>query len=238
MSFLQFEERRSDSPLIERVWRAHSERAGTFHSVASSHCEIVLSRVAGKSWVTLRGPETRVSPADCPADGEWVGIRFSLGTYLRPFPASSLIDRRDVNLAEGVHQSFWLEGSRWAHPDFDNAELLVSELAAEGLLARDSAVAEFLRGEVSSLSQRTSQRRFLRATGMSYRDHQQIGRARQAVQLLREGVSIVETVHLAGYFDQPHLTRALRHHIGITPAQLVRGSDTQLSFLYKTDRRW
>ena len=37
------DERASDSPFVERVWRCHSERAGTFVSVASSHCEIVVT---------------------------------------------------------------------------------------------------------------------------------------------------------------------------------------------------
>jgi hypothetical protein len=63
------------SPFIERVWRSHSERAGTFLSVAATHCELVLTRHRGSIRVTLRGPETRPSTADCPAEGEWIGIR-------------------------------------------------------------------------------------------------------------------------------------------------------------------
>src|SRR5262245_58028033 len=106
MSFLQFQERRSDSPLIERVWRSHCERTGTFQSVAASVCEIVVSRVAGRTWLTLRGPETRVSSADCPAGGEWVGIRFTPGTYLPAYPASRLIDRNDVNAPDISGRSF------------------------------------------------------------------------------------------------------------------------------------
>ena len=46
-------------------------------------------------------------------------------------------------------------------------------------------------------------------------------------------VSILETVHHAGYFDQAHLTRSLRRLIGETPARL-RKRARQLSFLYKT----
>jgi hypothetical protein len=53
--FLVFEERPSDSPYVERVWRSHSERAGTFLSVASSHIEMVVSRVRGRQFLTLRG---------------------------------------------------------------------------------------------------------------------------------------------------------------------------------------
>src|SRR5215216_5766315 len=55
------DDRPSDSPFVERVWRAHSERAGTFLSVASSHCEMVVTRHRGRIKVTLRGPETRAT---------------------------------------------------------------------------------------------------------------------------------------------------------------------------------
>jgi hypothetical protein len=66
-----FEDRLSDSPFIERVWRSHSERPGTFRSVAASTFEMVLSRHGGRTFFTLRGPETQMTLADLPADGEW-----------------------------------------------------------------------------------------------------------------------------------------------------------------------
>ena len=55
------------------------------------------------------------------------------------------------------------------------------------------------------------------------------------VCLCRDGASILDTVHEAGYFDQAHLTRSLRVLIGVTPAGITR-HDAQLSFLYKTCR--
>src|SRR5579859_5293941 len=63
----------------------------------------------------------------------------------------------------------------------------------------------------------------------------QIERARYATCLLQQGVSILDTVEQAGYFDQPHLTRSLKHYIGQTPAQILQKSrPEQISFLYKT----
>ena len=50
----------------------------------------------------------------------------------------------------------------------------------------------------------------------------------------QDGAGIGETVHLAGYYDQAHLTRSLRRLIGQTPAR-IRRHEAQLSFLYKTD---
>jgi methylphosphotriester-DNA--protein-cysteine methyltransferase len=61
----------------------------------------------------------------------------------------------------------------------------------------------------------------------------QIERARHAATLLKDGVSILDAVHEAGYFDQAHLTRSLKHLIGQTPVEIGRRT-RQLSFLYKT----
>jgi hypothetical protein len=234
-TFLVFEDRPSDSPLIERVWRCHSERAGTFLSVAAAHCEMVLTRHRDKVVLTLRGPETMATTIDCPANGEWLGIRFSLGTFLPHYPAAALINRRDVNLPSVNGRSFWLQGSAWEYPDFENAERLVTRLLQAGLLARDSVVSAAVRGEWQPLSRRSAQRHFLQATGMTHGTYRRIERARHAATLLQQGVSIRDTVHRAGYFDQAHLTRSLRRLIGETPARL-RKRARQLSFLYKTSR--
>ena len=37
----EFEERGSDSALVERIWRTRNERAGEFVSLAASHRELV-----------------------------------------------------------------------------------------------------------------------------------------------------------------------------------------------------
>jgi len=232
-TFLVFEDRPSDSPLVERIWRRHSERAGTFLSVAASHCEMVVTRHRGKTLLTLRGPETRATTIDCPAGGEWLGIRFSLGTFLPYHPAARLIDRSDVNLPGVTGRSFWLQGSAWEYPDFENAETFVTRLLRAGVLARDPAVGAALSGESQALSRRSTQRHFLQATGITHGAYRRIERARYATTLLRRGVSILDTVHQAGYFDQAHLTRSLRRLIGETPARL-RERARQLSFLYKT----
>lgn len=230
--FLVFEDRRSDSPLIERVWRCRSERAGTFLSVAATHCELVLTRRRGRVRVTLRGPETRPSSIDCPADGEWIGIRLAAGVWLPGHPAASLMDRRDFELPVTTRRTFRLDGSAWEYPGFDDAEALAAGLARAGMLARDPAVAAALAGDTKALSRRSVQRHFLLATGMTARTWRQIQRARHAAVLLRSGASIAEAVHLAGYYDQAHLTRSLRRLIGATPGRIQR-QEQQLSFLYK-----
>jgi hypothetical protein len=68
--FITFDDRPSDSPFIERVWRSRSDRADTFLSIAASHFEMVVTRLLGQTCLTLRGPETKATTADCPAEGE------------------------------------------------------------------------------------------------------------------------------------------------------------------------
>jgi AraC-like DNA-binding protein len=68
------------------------------------------------------------------------------------------------------------------------------------------------------------QRRFLRATGLTHGALCQIESAQKATALLEQGVSILDTVELVGYADQPHLTRSLKRFVGRTPAEIVRAS--------------
>jgi helix-turn-helix protein len=231
--FLSFDDRLSDSPFVERIWSCRSDRAGVFLSVAASHFEMAVTRHRGKTFLTLRGPETKATTADCPAEGEWLGIRFKLGTFMPQLTPGHLLDRNDVTLPDATSHSFWLNGSAWEYPNIENAETFVKRLVQKGIIARDSAVAAARRGREQALSLRSAQRHFMRATGLTHCTVRQIERARHATNLLKEGVSILDTVHEAGYFDQAHLTRSLKYRIGQTPAEIIRGKH-QLSFLYKT----
>jgi methylphosphotriester-DNA--protein-cysteine methyltransferase len=42
--------------------------------------------------------------------------------------------------------------------------------------------------------------------------------------MLQQGASILDTVYSLGYFDQPHLTHALKRFMGQTPAQFARAA--------------
>lgn len=232
-TFFNFEDRPSDSALVERVWCCNSERSGTFLSMAASHFEMVITRHKGKTFLTLRGPETKASSLECPADGEWLGIRFKLGTFMPQFLPGRLRDHNDVNLP-GAENRFWLNGSAWQYPTFENADIFVKRLMKAGIISRDSIVNTALQSEPSKLSLRSTQRHFRQATGISYTLFRQIERARYATTLLKDGISVADTVHRAGYFDQAHLTRSLGRFIGQTPARIFQG-ERQLSFLYKTE---
>ncbi|MBL8148277.1 MAG: AraC family transcriptional regulator [Anaerolineae bacterium] len=219
MSFI-IESRGSDSPLIETVWRTESAEAGSFISSADIHCGIVLTRYQGKTTVTVKGPETKASPASFPADAEYFGIVFRPGTFLPHLLPKHLADRRDFVLPDASSKTVWLQGSVWELPSFENADTFVNRMAREDLLVHDAIVTSVLQEQPQSLSVRAVQYRFLRATGMTYSTAYQITRAQRAVTLLRKGISILDTVYEAGYYDQAHLTRSLKRFAGQTPAQV------------------
>jgi len=230
-----FEERLSDSPFVERIWCTQSERAGDFLSIAASCWELVVSRYHGETTMTVRGPETKVTPLHVTLVGaEFFGIIFKLGTVMPYLPASTLVDG-DMDLPEASSKSFWLNGSVREFPNYENADTFVAQLVREDLLVRDPIVESVLRGQPQELSPRSVQRRFLQATGLTQGSIRQIERARLATILLQQGVAILDTVNQAGYADQAHLTRALKYFIGKTPTQIIRKSEPeQMSLLFKT----
>src|SRR3954471_20882226 len=101
MMLFTFEERRSDSPLVETVWRSQSEQAGSFTSVAISHWEMVVTKQYDKIYLTVRGPETKATPAPVPEYAEIFGIQFKLGTFMPHLPASDLVDEA-LNLPDAA----------------------------------------------------------------------------------------------------------------------------------------
>src|SRR5262245_464191 len=230
-SLIQFEHRPSDSPFIDRVWRSHSQRAGVFHSIASCHWDMVVTRLQGRITLTVRGPESKATLADLPAEGEWFGVRFKVGTFMPLMRSGDRRDRNDVTLPNATSRSFWLNGSAWDFPSFENAETFVHRLVQAGLVAADRTVERTLRGEWQRVSTRTEQRRVLQVTGLTRGAICQIERARRATLLLRRGTPILDVVHETGYYDQAHLTRSLQRFVGLSPARIVQGGE-QLSLLY------
>ncbi len=217
-----FDERRSDSPLVERVWRTESEQDGNFVSRAGCQWELVFWRYNGTTQATLRGPETQASLARCEAGAEFFGITFKLGTFMPDLPVSRLVDGA-IDLPGAACGAFWLHRASWERPTFENADTFVGHLARAGLLAHDPLVAAVLEGRPPDLSVRAVQYRFLRATGLTRSAIEQIERAKRAEALLARGAPIGDVIDEAGYSDQPHLTRSLKRLVGRTPAQIARG---------------
>lgn len=232
---ITFTDRPSNSQFIERVFRSHSDQAGVFRSIAACHSMMVVSRVAGKTFLTVRGPETKVTMADLPPEGEWFGVLFKLGTFMPLMRSAELRDRNDLTLPNATKRAFWLQGSAWEFPNFENMETFVQRLVRRGLIVTDSIAERAIRREVQAVNTRTEQRRVHNATGLTLGAIHQIERARHATLLLQQpGKSISDVAHEAGYYDQAHLTRTLRRFVGLTPARIADGTE-QLSLLYNKE---
>jgi AraC-like DNA-binding protein len=216
------EVRSSDSAFVEAIWRTQSEGTGSFISSAAIHWDMLLMRHRGKTTFTVQGPETKATRTTLPTDAEWLGITFKLGAFMPDLLPIRLLDRHDVNLPEATSKSFWLYGSTWEFPTYENADTFVNRLVRAGLLVRDPLVDDVMQDYPLDLSTRALQYRFRRATGMTYKTVQQIERVRQAATLLEQGCPILDTAYQLGYFDQSHLTNSLRRYIGQTPAQISR----------------
>jgi AraC-like DNA-binding protein len=215
-----FERRSSRSPMIEQTWQTRSEAGESFISVAVSHWEIVVTRQRGKARLTMRGPETKATTSPIPADAEFFGIQFSLGTFMPGLPPGQLVDG-SLTLPPATRTSFWLDGAGWELPGPDTADVFVDRLVRAGLLVHDPVVSAALAGDVKGLSRRSVERRVSRATGLTRGTISRIRRAERAVELLCRGVPPLDVAGQAGYADQPHLTRSLTRFAGRTPSQIA-----------------
>lgn len=232
---LEIAGRPSDSPYVSYVWRSRSEGVDRMTAVATTGWDLVFWEARGGFHATVAGPESRVSTAAVPEEARFFGITFALGTLLPQLPAPRLLDS-GVDIPDATRRRFWLHGSHWPVPGPDDAEAFADRLVRAGVLVRDPLVAEVMRGGTPDVSPRTAQRRFRSATGFTHGAARQIERARHAAVLLREGAAAADVVHRLGYFDEPHLARALTRFIGRTAGQLRDDPRPArpLSLLYKT----
>ncbi|MBE2271512.1 MAG: helix-turn-helix domain-containing protein [Anaerolinea sp.] len=208
---------------VDLVWHTRTERAGSFTSSAAASWELVFSQFQGETIVAARGPETKATQADFPADAEFFGITFKLGAFMPHLPIKTMLDRQDVILPQaGSRRSFWLNGSAWELPTIENVDVFISRLIRQDILVRDREVESALHGRSPALSPRSLQYRFVQATGLAHKTIQQIERARRAAKLLEHGTRPLDAAFELGYFDQAHLTNSLRRFIGKTPVQIVQ----------------
>jgi len=225
MSFLM-EGRAPDSPYIASIWRGWAGSDYAPLCPADGRWNLLFLGKPGRVQVFVEGPMTKVTPKTHPEGTEWLVIKFSLGTFMPWLPVSTLVDTKEM-LPLAARESFWLHGAAWQFPDYENAETFIDRLVRDDVLLRDAVVTDALQGQPQDRSARTVRRRFLQATGLPPKAHEQIERAQQAAALLAQGASIPDAVYQAGYADQPHLTRSLRRFIGQTPAQLARSGEPE-----------
>ena len=230
---IEFDDRPSESPLIDRVWRCRSDAVDHMTSIATAHWTLVVWR-DGRDWrVAVQGPETAAAAAPVPPETEFVGIRLALGTAIEQIPTEQLVDT-GAEFAPASRGSMRILGHTLPLLTFDDAEALVQRLLRSGVIVRDTFVSDVLRGWSPDVTTRTIRRHFVSATGLTPGSILQIERAREAATLIRTGAPIADVAHDLGYYDQPHLSRSLNRFIGHTAMELRNGTSGQLSVLYKT----
>lgn len=191
-------------------------------SVATETWGLVFWEQQGVRSAAVTGPEIRTGTSPVPEEADFVGIQFAVGTSLRAVTASTLVDS-GIPLPDVTARGFWLDGGRWETPRPDDAEALVERLVAQEVVVRDALVADTLRGLRPAMTERTLERRFRAATGLTQGAVRQIERARTAALLLSAGETPADVVDKLGYYDEPHLARALRRFVGRTARQLREG---------------
>src|SRR5258708_5522059 len=224
------EERKTSSPYIETIMRGRTESDGSVLRAAESHWHMVLRKLGGNVDLLVVGPWASAGVISYTEGAELLWIKFKLGTFLPHLPTRHLLDRETI-LPGAAGKSFWLDGSAWQFPDYENADTFVDRLFRAGVLACDpvvNAVLQDHQDHLEDMPSRTVRHRFRHATGLTQSHIRQMKRAQHAQALLQQGVSILDTVDEAGYFDQPHLTRSLKQFIGYTPAQIIRLSQPEL----------
>jgi len=225
---LRFTTRGSDSPWVDSVWTCTSDQVTTMTSVAGVRWGLVFWEQPGRAHAGITGPETRTGTAPVPEGARFTGIEFAVGTSLRAVPTPALTDG-GIGLPDTTRRTFRLDGARWATPGPDDAEALVGRLVRAGIVVRDVLVADVLRGHRPGVSERTVERRFRAATGLTRGAVRQIERARRAAELLAAGDTAADVVAKLEYFDEPHLARALRGYVGRTVRQLREGAGSAIA---------
>src|SRR5947209_4298765 len=192
------EERLSESPYVETITHGRTASDGSSLRPAEIHWHMVLVRQHGNIQLLVVGPWTSAGVISYTEGAEILWIKLKLGTFMPHLPTREFLDAETI-LPTAASQSFWLNGSAWQFPDYENADTFVERLVRDGLLIRESIVDAALQGHLKGLSRRSGQRRFLRATGLTLSYVRQIERAREAEALLEQGVSILDTVDQTGY---------------------------------------
>ena len=222
-----FEGRKSDSPYIDRVWRGCFEQDYMPICPADTRWNLLFLKHEGKIQVFAEGALSQAITKIESKNSEFLVIQFKLGTFMPDFPAGNLINDNTL-IDKTSSRTFWLKGSTWEFPNYENIEVFIDRLVRNDLLVCEPVVNTVLHNQSPFLSERTIRRRFLQATGLTPKAIQQIKRARQAATLLEQGVPMMDVVFQTDYADQSHMTRSLRHYFGKTPTMITQLSQAKV----------
>lgn len=126
-----FEGRTSDSSYIEFIWRGRLEQDYAPVCPADVRWNLLFTRYNGSIRVSAESATSQYVPKTQFEGAEFLVIKFRLGVFMPYLPPANLLNS-DAVLPEAGGQSFWLNGSAWQLPDFENVETFVGRMARTG----------------------------------------------------------------------------------------------------------
>lgn len=222
MSF-SYRDRTIDSPLVKNVWHTVAEKDGTYLAAIDGCWDIIITKYQGKQIITANGQGTHAVNIPYKAGTEALGISFTAGATLQGLSGQDLL-KQPRSLTPNTNSTIWLGQEPFEVPTFENIEQFIAQLLEKGILQENKVVGSLLQGSPLAMSLRSTQRHFLKTTGLTPYFFHQIQRAQQAVMLLQKGLPIAQVGLEVGYTDQAHMTKALKQLIGLTPTQIIKQS--------------
>ncbi|MFJ9706733.1 helix-turn-helix domain-containing protein [Streptomyces sp. NPDC101234] len=180
----------------------------------------------------VAGPDTRAYVTEG-VPGVWAGLRFYPGTApaFLGVPAHELLDQR-VELID-LWPASVVRRLRARVDRADDPAAALEEIALERAMPPDPLLSRLVEAldegrSVSAtadelgLGARQLHRRSLASFGYGPKTLARVLRMQRALSLARAGVPLAETAVLAGYADQPHLSRDVRELAGVPLTGLLR----------------
>src|SRR5687768_11532707 len=155
---LIYEERLSDSPYVETV--THGRTIGNSFTIRPSEISwhMVFVKRNGSFQPLMVGPLTSSGVVEFVEGTEMLWIKFKLGTFMPHLPVKDYLDV-ETAMPDASSKSFWLKGSAWQIPNFENADTFVNRLVHEDILTHDPVVKAALYDQVPEMASRTVRHR-------------------------------------------------------------------------------
>lgn len=211
-----YEEKRSQSPLADTIWRTEDLTDGVYIASADARWDMIFTRSHdGKTKVLLCGPSFKAAQVPYSPGNNHIGICYKPWAIFTDIPITTMLNVT-IALPMPSDATFVMQGITWKMPTYENVDQFVAEQEKRGLLKAAPIIRDVLENKPVDMSLRSVQRHFVKTIGMSPRRVRQINSARKAVKLLQQGNTLSEVAYELDYADLPHMTRMLRRFTGYT----------------------
>ena len=211
-----FEEKPSQSPLVDFIWCTEDLTDGVYVASADARWDIIFTRSHdGKAKVLLCGPSFKAAQVPYSPGNKHIGICYKPWAIFTDIPITTMLNVTKA-LPMPSEDTFVMQGVTWKMPTYEDVDQFVAEQENRGLLMAEPIIKDVLENKPVNMSLRSVQRHFIKTIGMSPRRVRQIDSARKAVKMLQQGKTPSEVAYELNYADLPHMTRMLRRYTGYT----------------------